>query len=85
MFPLLEPGETCDCGFEYEEVSLGDCESTNVQIHHSKATSDSRNSSLLALYRKTSQCNCTEFYNGSQDKLIRVSATNPKGVILTHE
>ena len=77
MFPLLEPGETCDCGFEYEEVSLGDCESTNVQIHHSKATSDSRNSSLLALYRKTSQCNCTEFYNGSQDKLIRVSATNP--------
>ena len=77
MFPILEPGATCDCEFEWDEVSLGDCESTNVHIHHSKATKDSRNSSLLALYRKTSQCDCQEFYNGSQDKLLRASATNP--------
>ena len=47
IFPILEPGETCDCGFDYDELSFGDCETTNVQIHHSKATSDSRNSSLL--------------------------------------
>ena len=45
MAPEYVPGELCDCDHEYNsDVSLGDCESTKVFIHHSKTTRDSRNS-----------------------------------------
>ena len=53
-------------------------ESTNVNIHNSKTTSDSRNSSLILLYRKTSNCTCKLLYSGEEDKLLRVYEVLPK-------
>ena len=55
-------------------VNNVNCESTKTYIHHSKTTKDSRNSSLLALFRTTSKCSCKKFYLGTEDKLLRVSA-----------
>ena len=73
--PLLQSGETCDCGYPYcPEVNMADCESTKMIIHHSKATKDSRNSSLVVLYRTTRKCDHKKFYTGADDQLLRVSA-----------
>ena len=72
MIPSIETGSVCKCGYEWLDPTLGDCESTNVNIHHSKTTSDSRNSSLILLYRKTSNCTCKLLYSGEEDKLLRV-------------
>ena len=73
--PLLQSGETCDCGYPYcPEVNMADCESTKMIIHHSKATKDSRNSSLVVLYRTTRKCDHKKFYRGADDQLLRVSA-----------
>ena len=74
LVPKIEPGDSCGCGFVWLEPTLGDCEGTNIHIHHSKITSDSRSSSLILLYRKTGLCNCKLTYSGEQDKLLRVSA-----------
>ena len=77
LVPKIEPGDSCGCGFVWLEPTLGDCEGTNIHIHHSKITSDSRSSSLILLYRKTGLCNCKLPYSGEQDKLLRVSGFNP--------
>ena len=77
MFPSIEPEDSCGCGFKWLEPKLSDCEGTNIHIHHSKFISDSRNSRLLLLYRKTALCNCKLPYTGEQDKLLRVSGFNP--------
>ena len=69
----IESGETCECGYGYcSEVNIADCESTQMIIHHSKATRDSKNSSLVVLYRTTKQCDHKLFFTGSEDKLIRI-------------
>ena len=76
LVPKLEHGEICDCDFKnpyLEEVSLGNCESTKAVIHHSKSTKDSRNSTLIVLYRVTGKCTCRKYYLGKEDKLLRVS------------
>ena len=68
--------EVCDCDFKnryLEEVSLGNCESAKAVIHHSKSTKDSRNSTLIVLYRVTGKCDCRKYYLGKEDKLLCVS------------
>ena len=77
IVPKIEPGELCSCepGFPYiPNIQLGNVESTNVHIHHSKQTKDSRNSTLVLLYRTTSKCSCRKHYTGEEDKLLRISA-----------
>ena len=57
--PDLQPGESYDHGYEYiHKINFGNCEATKIVIHHSKATMDSRNSTLVALYRTTGKCDC---------------------------
>ena len=78
--PHLKPGEHCVCGHEYiDKVELGNCESTKMIIHHSKSTKDSRNSSLIVLFRGTLKCDHKKHYLGTEDKLLRVSAIADSG------
>ena len=74
LVPKVEPGDSCGCEFAWLEPTLGDFEGTNIHIHHSKITSDSRSSSLILLYRKIGLCNCKLPYSGEQDKPLRVGA-----------
>ena len=59
IVPKIPKGEECKCGNEFlGKINLGNCESSQVYIHHSRVTKDSRNSTLMALYLETSKCNC---------------------------
>ena len=76
LVPDLEPDEVCECELKnvyLNTVSLSNCESTKAIIHHSKALRDSRNSTLMILYRVTGKCNCKKYYIGKEDKILRVS------------
>ena len=65
--------DTCDCGNTWnDDYDISNCESHEVHIHHSRSTTDSRNSTLLLLYLKTDKCNCTLFYKGQDDGILRV-------------
>ena len=78
--PPHVPGEHCECGNEYvDHVVLGNCESTKMIIHHSKTTKDSRNSTLIVLFRGTLKCAHRKYYLGTQDKLLRVSGIADSG------
>ena len=73
----MKAGEKCECGYNYETTpNLGNVESFNIIIHHSKTTRDSRNSSLAVLYVGTLKCDHKIFYTGEENKLLRVSGVS---------
>ena len=78
--PDVTPGECCKCGNEFvTKVEMGNCESTNMIIHHSNATKDSRNSSLIVLFRRALGCNCVKNYLGKEHNLLRISGISGRG------
>ena len=79
MVPKVKQCDTCDCGNTWnEDYDISNCESHEVHIHHSRSTTDSRNSKLLLLYLKTDKCNCTLFYKGQDDGILRVNKARLK-------
>ena len=71
LHPNVGEGEQCDCGHLYNaELDLGNVESSKIYIHHSKVTTDSRNSSFIVLFASTGLCDHKLFYTGEQHKLL---------------
>ena len=73
---MVPPGHntvTCDCGNVYCMLVL---ESNKPVIDHSQPTWDSRDGALAVYMMKTGKCECTVYYSGTEDRLVRYSTAN---------
>ena len=74
LFPngkMIPQREKCEkCGNQFTKVIL---ESNHPVIHHSMPTKDSRNSNLSVYFLETDNCECREYYDGEEDRLVRTS------------
>ena len=73
QFLIFSPVKVVIMDMNIHKINFGNCEATKIVIHHSKATMDSRNSTLVALYRTTGKCDCKKYYLGNENKLLRIS------------
>ena len=64
------------CGNVFTKAKL---ESHHPVIHHIMPTRDSRNSTLSVYYLETDMCDCVEYYNGEEERLVRTSPPASKG------
>ena len=78
LFPtgkMSPPRGVCNCGYSCSREVL---ESSNVNIHHSHPTVDSREGNLAIFFLMTDKCECVKYYSGTEDRLVRVSAARIK-------
>ena len=71
MVPIGLNTDRCKCGNVYDITKY---ESSHPIIHHSKPTTDSRNSIMSVHFLATTLCSCKKFYHGEKDRLVRVSS-----------
>ena len=83
--PTLEAEEKCEHGNKFShELLPTNIESTNMQIHHTTDTQDSRRSSLVLMFLRTEGCVCECKKHFTGEPTIIVDIDN-KSVIYYHQ
>ena len=83
--PTLEDDEMCEHGNKFShELLPTNIESTNMQIHHTAATQDSRKSSLVLMFLRTEGCICECRKHFTGEPTIIVDIDN-KSVLNYHQ
>ena len=81
--PTLEDDEKCEHGHKFShELLPTNIESTNMQIHHTTDTKDSRRSSLVLMFLRTEGCVCECKKHFTGEPTIIVDIDN-KSVLFT--
>ena len=83
--PTLEAEEKCEHGNKFShELLPTNIESTNMQIHHTTDTKDSRRSSLVLMFLRTEGCVCECKKHFTGEPTIIVDIDN-KSVLNYHQ
>ena len=85
MKKFIEDDEKCEHGNKFShELLPTNIESTNMQIHHTAATQDSRKSSLVLMFLRTEGCICECRKHFTGEPTIIVDIDN-KSVLNYHQ
>ena len=82
--PTLEDNEKCEHGHKFShELLPTNIESTNMQIHHTADTLDSRRSSLVLMFLTTEGCicECRKHFTGKPTIIVDI---DNKSVLYYH-